>query len=108
MFVTVYQPIVQTAILITYHEPVLSSVLKTLIRLIDCVSQGKCSCDAARGILRCSFMSAFGIPLRTDIRQQCMLASQGAERSAACILAHINLQILYPYVVIFFYAASVV
>jgi hypothetical protein len=46
-------------------------------------------------------MSAFGIPLQTGSGQQCMLASQGAETSAACIFAHINLQILYPYVVIY-------
>jgi hypothetical protein len=46
-------------------------------------------------------MSAFGIPLTTGSGQQCMPSSQGAERSAACIFAHINLQILYPYVVIY-------
>jgi len=94
------QSTVQTAILITYHEPLLSVVLKALISLLDHVSQGKCCCDAAGGILSCSFKSVFGISLRTGSRQQCMLASRGAERSAAQVFAHINLQMLYPYVVI--------
>jgi len=60
------QSTVQTAILITYHEPLLSIVLKALISLLERVSQGKCCCDAAGGILSCSFMSVFGISLRTD------------------------------------------
>lgn len=61
------QSTVQTAILITYHGLVLSVVLKALISLLDRVSQGKCCCDAAGGILSCSFVSAFGINLRTAV-----------------------------------------
>jgi hypothetical protein len=95
---------IETAVLITYRQPVLSSVLNALISLLDLVSQGKCSCDAANGTLSCSFVSAFGIPLRTGSGQQYTLASQGPERSAACIFAHINFQMLYPYVAIFWLA----
>jgi hypothetical protein len=43
----------------TDHIP-WASVLKALISLLGHVSQGKCSCDAACGILSCSFTSAFG------------------------------------------------
>jgi hypothetical protein len=97
MFVSV-PSLMETAVLITYNEPVLSSVLNALISLLDLVSQG----SAAVMLLvtpSCSFVSAFDIPLRTGSGQQRMLASQGPERSAARIFAHINFQMLYPYVI---------